>query len=79
MFCLNYKDLKKNSSDKNVVQVELYSTNVPSPLPTDATGITNFPENYDPTNVVFAPGSTLYVVSTGAVYIANEAGTFVVQ
>lgn len=79
MFCLNYKDLKRDANDKNVVFAELYSTSVPSPLPTDATNINNFPANYDPSNVVFAPGSTLYVVSTGDVYIANEAGTFVVQ
>ena len=64
---------KVNDEEKRFVDCELYATNVPAPLPT-AADIPGYTEDDQ-----IEAGATLYIVSTGAVYIANEAGTFVEQ
>lgn len=82
MYCKEYefnlwRDV--NGEQRPVVWVELYADTVPSPLPTNAVGIDNFPKNYEPSKVIFAPGSALIVVNTGAVYLANNQGVFKAQ
>lgn len=59
--------------DENHVYVEAFADTTPSPLPTveDIPGY----EDYDQ----IAVGSTLYIVHTGDVYIADETGAFVAQ
>ena len=82
MVCTNYKfgyNKVSNDTTKSIVFVELYATNTPNPLPTNAVGIEGFPDNFDRENVQFEAGSTLYVVSTKKAYIADETGTFVIQ
>lgn len=59
--------------DEEHVYIEAYSDNVPSPMPTVA-DIPGY-ENSDQ----IAVGSWLMIVSTGAIYIANESGEFVEQ
>lgn len=58
---------------KRFVECELYADTVPSPLPSaeDIPGFTSEDQ-------IFV-GSTLYIVSTGAVYMADEDGEFVEQ
>jgi hypothetical protein len=82
MVCINYKfgyNKEVQQVQKSIVYVELYCTDTPNPLPTNAVGVEGFPDNFDRANVVFEAGSTLYVVNTKKVYIADETGTFVVQ
>ena len=82
MFCKDYRFcLTKEVNDDVIylVWAEIYCDDAPSPLPTDATGIENFPQNFDPTKVQFAPGSVLYAVTTGDVYMANSQGEFIKQ
>ena len=82
MFCKEYKyDLTKeiDGEKKYFVWVELYCDDAPSPLPTDAVDIENFPQNFDPTKVQFSPGSVLYAVNTGDVYLADSNGEFIQQ
>lgn len=55
------------------VKVEIYSDSVPSPLPTPA----NIP-GYDGT-FSFTPDSSLYIVGTGALYLAGEDGAWHLQ
>ena len=68
-------------SDTTIYHVfcSLYSADVPSPLPTNAVGIENFPQNFPLTDVRFGAGSTLYCVNTGAIYVADDTGEFVEQ
>ena len=75
MYVKNSKAIyrKVNDEEKRFVDCELYATNAPSPLPTAA----DIP-GYTAEDQIEA-GSTLFVVSTSDVYIANEAGTFVKQ
>jgi len=58
---------------KRFVECELYADSVPSPLPTaeDIPG-------YTAEDQIFV-GSTLYIVGTGALYMADEDGEFVEQ
>lgn len=80
MFCRKYKILQSardNAGGKFVIDAELVSTDTPDPLPTDGTGIDNFFEPAD--KVKFAPGSVLYIVNGGDVYVADEDGEFVKQ
>lgn len=82
MFCKEYKyDLTKeiDGETKFFVWVELYCDDTPDPLPTNAVDIDNFPQNFDPTKVQFSPGSVLYAVNTGDVYLADSNGEFVQQ
>ena len=58
---------------KRYVECELYANSVPSPLPT-AKDIPGYTEN----DQIFV-GSTLYIVGTGALYMANENGEFIEQ
>lgn len=58
---------------KRFVECELYADTVPSPLPT-AEDIPGFTAE----DQIFV-GSTLYIVSTGALYMADEDGEFVEQ
>ena len=66
-----YRDI--DGETKRFVECELYADTVPSPLPTaeDIPGFTSDDQ-------IFV-GSTLYIVGTGAVYMANEDGEFVEQ
>lgn len=66
-----YRDI--DGETKRFVECELYADTVPSPLPT-AEDIPGFTSN----DQIFV-GSTLFVVGTGDVYIANEQGEFVQQ
>lgn len=59
---------------KPMYRVVVISDDVPSPLPTDGGDVDGMTED-----AVFAPGSLLIVVNSGAVYLAGEAGTFVLQ
>ena len=82
MFCREYKfDIKKeeNNTIKYLVWVELYCDDAPDTLPTSAVGIENFPKNFDPTKVQFSPGSILYCVNSGDIYMADSTGTFIQQ
>lgn len=54
-----------------VMDVVLVSDNTPSTLPTTGAGI----DGLEATDR-FAPLSVLFVVNGGAVYLANESGTF---
>lgn len=58
---------------KRFVECELYADTVPSPLST-AEDIPGYTEN----DQIFV-GSTLYIVGTGALYMADEDGEFVEQ
>lgn len=62
-----------NGETKRFCDCSLFSTNVPSPLPT----ITDIPGYTEDDQIEV--GSTLFVVSTGAVYIADEDGEFIEQ
>lgn len=53
------------------MDVVLVSDNTPSTLPTTGAGI----DGLEATDR-FAPLSVLFVVNGGAVYLANESGTF---
>ena len=82
MFCKDYMfNLTKevDGETKYLVWAEIYCDDAPDPLPTDATDIENFPQNFDPTKVQFSPGSVLYAVNTGDVYMADSTGTFIKQ
>lgn len=83
MTCANYKQkrsfIDSNDCTKYVVYAELYSTNDPLTLPTNAVGITGFPQNLPAQDVVFEPSSYIYSVATGKIYLADESGTFVLQ
>lgn len=59
--------------DEKHVYIEAFSDSVPSPLPTveDVPGYEDFDQ--------IAVGSTLYIVGTASLYMANEAGTFIEQ
>ena len=58
---------------KRYVECELYADTVPSPLPTaeDIPG-------YTAEDQIFV-GSTLYIVGTGQIFMADEDGEFVEQ
>jgi hypothetical protein len=56
-----------------LVYVEAYANSVPSTMPT-AADIPGYDSSFQ-----IRPGSTLYIVGTGALYMANENGTFVEQ
>lgn len=58
---------------KRYVECELYANSVPSPLP-----VAEDIPGYTAEDQIFA-GSTLYIVGTGALYMANEDGEFVEQ
>ena len=58
---------------KRFVECELYADTVPGTLPT-AADIPGYTEN----DQIFV-GSTLYVVSTGQLFMADEDGEFVEQ
>lgn len=55
------------------VYIEAYSHAVPSTFPTAA----DIP-GYDATFAI-RPGSSIYIVSTGALYLADEDGSWVLQ
>lgn len=62
-----------DGAPKRFVDCALYADTAPSPLPTakDLPGYTEEDQ--------IEAGSSLYIVNTGAVYIADESGTFVAQ
>lgn len=62
-----------DGAPKRYVECELYADTVPSPLPT-AKDIPGFTEDDQ-----IEAGSFLFIVNTGAVYIADESGEFVEQ
>lgn len=60
-----------DTTPKDITEAFILADTVPSPLPTtgaDVGGMT--------ANEVFAPFSMIYVISNGAVYVANESGVF---
>jgi len=61
-----------NESLRHYVFVDLYTGPVPSPMPENAVGIENFPQNFDLTKVVFAPGCTLYCAESADVYVTDD-------
>ena len=65
------KEIPRN--DEKHIYVEAYADSVPSPLP----DIDDIPGYEDADQI--AVGSWLMIVSTGAIYIANESGEFVEQ
>ena len=77
MFCRNYRQLGITSEGKYLLDVEIVADSTPSPLPTDGTDIENL--GYPADKVKFAPGSVLFIVTSGAVYMADESGEFVAQ
>lgn len=82
MTCVNYKQgkvIKENDEDKYLMYVELFSTDDPTELPTDATNIENFPPIYTPEKVKFLAGSYIYSTASGNVWLANEDGEFIKQ
>ena len=74
MVAINISPYKKDAEGHDIVSCTIEANTVPDPLPTTGEGI----ENLDANNR-FAPMSVLYVVSTKAIYIANEDGEFVAQ
>ena len=74
MTAVNVSHFSTRGDGKEVVKATIISNTVPGTLPTTGSGIKGMTENQ-----IFAPFSLLYVVGTGAVYIANEDGTFVAQ
>ena len=74
-----YYTKQENDETKYVVFVGLYTSTAPSTLPQNAVGIENFPQNFDATKVEFGAGSTLFCASTGAIYIADDTGTWQLQ
>lgn len=82
MFCKEYEFIKwQEVSDEQcpVVWVEVYADTTPSPFPTNAEDIDNFPLSYDASKVIFAPGSILYVIDSGDIYMADSTGSFIQQ
>ena len=77
MFCRNYRQLGIDEDGNYILDVELVSDTTPDPLPTDGNNIDRIP--FDGNKVKFAPGSVLYVVNGGDVYMADESGEFVKQ
>lgn len=75
----NFYTKTENDETVYVVFCGLYTGSVPSPLPTNAVGIENFPQNFDPTKVQFGAGSTLFCADTGAIYIADDEGEWQLQ
>ena len=69
---VNYSKMIPRGDEKHVY-VEAYADSVPSPLPT----VDNIP-GYEYCDQI-AVGSTLYIVGTGSLYMANESGTFIEQ
>lgn len=65
------KEIPRN--EERHIYIEAYSNSVPSTLP----DITDIPGYEDADQI--AVGSWLMIVSTGAIYIANESGEFVEQ
>lgn len=55
------------------VYVEAYANEVPDPMPT-AEDIPGYDDSFS-----IKPGSTLYIVTTGSLYMADENGEFVEQ
>lgn len=62
-------------NDKDVVRIEAISDSVPSATPLIA-DIQGLPDLWTDETIQWAAGSIIYVVPTGAVYMANESGTF---
>lgn len=56
------------------VVADIYADTLPSTFPTDGTDI----EELSP-NDKLAQGTTIYVIATGALYMAQSDGTFVEQ
>ena len=82
MFCKSYSFVRnemQNNELKNIVWCEIYADTTPSPLPSDASDIDNFPKSFDPKNVIFAPGSVLYVIGGGTLYMADSTGAWIQQ
>ena len=77
MFCRNYRQLGITSEGKYLIDAEIVADSTPSPLPTDGTDVENI--GYPADKVKFAPGSVLYVVNGGDVYMADENGEFIKQ
>ena len=69
---INYTKLIPRG-DESHIYVEAFADSVPSPLPT----IADIPGYEDCDQI--AVGSTLYIVHTGAVYMADESGEFIEQ
>ena len=67
---VTYSKLVPRDEEEHVY-VEAYSNTVPSPLPT----VADIP-GYENCNQI-AVGSWMMIISTGAIYLANEDGEFV--
>ena len=74
MVAVNISPYKTDANGNEIVSCTIVADTVPDTLPTTGAGI----ENLDSHNK-FAPMSILYVVGTGAVYVADESGEFVAQ
>ena len=62
-----------HEADRKYVKVEIYADSTPNPMPTTA-DIPGYDESY-----YFFPGSTLYVVGTGDLYMTGETNNWVKQ
>lgn len=74
MVAVNISPYKIDAQGNEIVSCTVVANTLPSPLPTTGAGITNLDGHNR-----FAPMSVLYVVGSGAVYIANENGEFIAQ
>lgn len=74
-----YYTVEDNDDTLYYVFCALYTGGVPSPLPQDAVGIENFPQNFDLSKVRFAAGSTLFCATSGDIYVADDEGEWQLQ
>lgn len=70
MFVYKSEAEYREVEDKKYVKVTLYADTVPGTMPVPA-DIPGYDSSFD-----FMPGSTLYIVTTGAVYMVGEDGNW---
>ena len=73
MRCNGVNNFWYDNGNKYVV-ADIYADTVPSTFPTDGTNIDGLSSSDK-----LGQGTTIYVVSTGALYMAKSDGTFVEQ
>lgn len=70
---VNPRNVEYNTTEK-LVYANIYMSEVPNPLPTKSDDIADLRAGYD-----FEVGSTLYISSTGQLYMSNGDGTWTDQ
>ena len=71
MFCAGVESFKYDSDGKRHVVADLRASNAPAPMPTTGEDIDQLSEND-----ILAPGTTLYCINSGTLYMMNEENEF---